>query len=95
MVAISVKHNFENTVRLLETKVRRQVPFAIKNTLNKLAESTKQDAVSEMRRNFDRPTPFTLNSLFIKYATKQNLSARVFVKDRELFKSKPFNEQLA
>jgi hypothetical protein len=95
MVAISVKHNFENTLRLLETGVRRQVPFAIKNTLNKLAESTKQDAVAEMRRNFDSPTPFTLNSLFIKYATKQKLAARVFVKDRELFKSKPFNEHLA
>jgi hypothetical protein len=95
LIAISVKHDFENALRLLDARVRKQVPFALKNTLNKLVEGTKQDVVTEMHSKFDRPTPFTLNSLFIKYATKQNLTARVFVKDRELFKSKPFNEQLA
>ena len=95
MISISVKADFETAIRKLDIGVRRQVPFAIKNTLNKLALDVKTDVVNEMRVKFDRPTPFTLNSLFIKYATKQTLTARVYVKDKELFKSRAFNEQLA
>ena len=95
MISISVKTDFDNAIRKLDFGVRRQVPFAIKNTLNNLAQHVKTDVVNEMRNKFDRPTPFTLNSLFIKYATKQSLTALVYVKDKELFKSRPFNEQLA
>lgn len=97
MISISVKTDFDNAIRKLGFGGRydRQVPFAIKNTLNKLAQDVKTDVVNEMRNKFDHPTPFTLNSLFIKYATKQSLTARVYLKDKELFKSRPFNEQLA
>lgn len=36
---------------------------------------------AEMRRVFDRPTPYTLNSIFVTPATAQSPSAVVYVKD--------------
>jgi len=50
---------------------------------------------ADMQREFDRPTPFTLKSVFIKPATKQNLRAMVYIKDRPTGKNpKALNEIL-
>ena len=40
-----------------------------------------EDIRAEMGVVFDRPTPATLNSLYIQSATKQKLEARVWIKD--------------
>lgn len=94
MIEINVKHNFDRTIKLLNADLRKQVPFATAKTLNKMADYVKRATISEMKQKFDRPTPFTLNSLFIRYATKNKLSARVYVKDRELAKSKALSESI-
>ena len=59
-----------------------QVPFAASVALNKTAERGRVDVVANMRRVFDRPTPFVLNSLRIKRATKTALVAEVAFKDK-------------
>lgn len=94
MIEVKVTHNIEQTIKLLNNKLRAQVPFATKNALNIVAGTIQKDVITEMKRKFDRPTPFTLNSLFIRYATKTKLSARVFVKDRELAKSKSLSDSI-
>jgi hypothetical protein len=77
-----VRDNFPQVKRLLDEQ-RRQVPFAVALALTRTAQDVKKAEQAEMRSAFDRPTPFTLNSLFIKPATKQSLEARVWVKDTE------------
>jgi len=37
----------------------QQLPFALAKTLTDIAGIAKNEAVKEMRRTFDRPTPFT------------------------------------
>lgn len=58
-----------------------QVPFATMRALNKVAESARTNVRAEMMRVFDRPTPWVLNSLRIKYATKANLTSELTFKE--------------
>ena len=60
----------------------KQIAYATMVALNKTAEQAKSEILTEVDRVFDRPTPWTRNSLRIKYATKANLSAEVAFKDR-------------
>jgi hypothetical protein len=70
---------------LLGTKLsnieKRQLPFATALALNRTAQDVKAAEVKAMKADFDRPTAFTLNSLFIKPAKKNRLEAMVWVKD--------------
>lgn len=61
--------------------LERQLPFAVALALTRTAQDVKTELTEEMRRVFDRPTPFTLRSLYLARATKANLEARVWLKD--------------
>lgn len=61
---------------------KRQIPFALKNAINKTTTQTKTDLEAKMRSVFDRPTPWTMKSLRIVYAKKNKLSGAVQVKDK-------------
>lgn len=50
---------------------------------------------AEMQRVFDRPTAYTLNSMFVKGATKNNLEAKVWLKDNPFGKGTPADRYLA
>lgn len=58
-----------------------QVPFATAKALTKTAQDIRNAERDEMRKVFDRPTPYTLNSLYLERATKRELVARVWFKD--------------
>jgi hypothetical protein len=62
-------------------KVASQLPYVMAVSLTKTAQAAKADLRQEMVRVFDRPTPYTLNSLYIQPATKQRLMSRVYIKD--------------
>ena len=67
-------------VRGIPTRV---IPSAVRNALNSTAKiAVEKYLPDEMRRVFDRPTPYALNSLRVEEATKENLVARVMVKDK-------------
>jgi hypothetical protein len=59
----------------------RRVRYATYTTLNRTAVQVRQDEQEEMRRVLDRPTPYTLNSIGIDYANRDNLVAKVRFKD--------------
>ncbi|MBH2008079.1 MAG: hypothetical protein I8H71_00360 [Xanthomonadaceae bacterium] len=60
----------------------RVIPYAASTALTRTAQLAAKDALpGAMRRAFDRPTPYAINSLFVKPATAQTLSARVMVKN--------------
>jgi len=57
-------------------------PYVAATGLTRLAVQVKQEQQREMRDVFDRPTPFTLNSVFVKPATVKQPQAIVWFKDR-------------
>lgn len=67
----------------LDDVARRQLPFAIALTLTRVAQAVRAAEVAEMNRVFDRPTPFTLRSLYLTAASKRDASPRaeVYFKD--------------
>lgn len=87
MVTINISHNIGNSLRLLDDRLRRQVPFAMSRTINQVAKVIQFEVQAAMSRDLDRPTPFVLKSVFVKYSNKQNLKAAVFIRDRELSKN--------
>jgi len=82
VVTISVKDNFPEVKRLLAEQ-HQQVPFALAVALNKTAEHVKSEELIHMQAVFDRPTKYTMSSLYVKRATKQKPEARVWVKDSD------------
>jgi len=82
MLTIDVRHNLADVERMLGDQ-QRQLPFAMSLALNRTAQDVKKAEQQEMRTVFDRPTRYTLNSLYIDPAKKDKLSARVWVKDTD------------
>lgn len=60
-----------------------QIQFATSLALNRTAFIAKESLQNEMRSVFDRPTPWTLNSLFVTPSTKTNLQAKIWFQKPE------------
>jgi hypothetical protein len=87
-VKFDVRGDTSEIVSHLNWLSRQQVPYALARSLTKTAQFVAIKEEQQMARDFDRPTPYTLNSLYVKPATKQRLSAEVKIKD-EAFKGNP------
>jgi hypothetical protein len=94
MINIKATTNIDEVISHLRSDVQRQIPYAMKETLNAVAKIAQTEVVDTMRRVFDRPTPFVLKSTYIRYASKINLSALVYIKDREIGKMRPLAETI-
>lgn len=77
MIAITVPRNLTAKIDTFN----RQHRFAVAVALTKTAQLVKEAQVEALKKTFDRPTPYTLKSLFMERATKQKLQARVWFKD--------------
>lgn len=73
--------------------MERQIPQATAWAVNGVADEIKRAEVREMRARFDRPTPYTLNALRVRYARKRDPKALVWFKD-ESFKGIPATKYL-
>ncbi|WP_174296522.1 hypothetical protein [Sphingomonas bacterium] len=60
---------------------KEQLPFAEALALTRLAQGVRDAERKEEEKTFDTPTPFTVNSITMKSATKANPVARVYAKD--------------
>lgn len=78
---INVTHNIPEVQAALE-RAASQVPFAMAVALNNTAEKSRLDVKTAMSNVFDKPTPWVLNSLRVKRATKSNPEAELAFKDR-------------
>jgi hypothetical protein len=67
--------------RKLSDAEKKALPYAMAGALSKTAREIKDTIQRTMPEVFDRPTPFTVNSLYVSPATKDKLSADVFIKD--------------
>lgn len=82
MIEIDLSADLRPLLNRLQN-VQRQIPFVIASSLTKTAVKAKPAIRAEMQRVFDRPTPYTLNSIFVQPAKKtdENPTARVWLKD--------------
>ena len=76
MFTLSMKSNINAAIINLRA-TRDQIALAAAKALTFTAERVKLAEVIEMQSIFDRPTPFTLNSLYLEMATPRNLESHV------------------
>lgn len=79
-VRVDIRTSMPAIARAVE-QMGRQGRFAMAVALTRTAQDVRKEERSTMQRVFDRPTPYTLNSLFVAGATKETLEARVWLKD--------------
>ncbi len=67
---------------IIDRIIQKQLPFALSKAINDTAPLVVKGLKEEIVKVFDKPTPYTINSvIFRQRATKQNLSAKVIIKD--------------
>ena len=71
-------------------RVRKQIPFATAQALTSVARQIQDAQKTAIKRTFENPTPFTVNSVRSQGARKGNLTARVFVMDKAAAYLEPF-----
>lgn len=79
---LDIKFDTRQIERQLTDLQRNQIPFATALTLTRLGQRIDEGLKGAMRTGFDRPTPYTLRSTFIRPATKRRLEVTVGLKDR-------------
>lgn len=62
-------------------QVQRQLPYSIAQAMTASAKKAQAALKAQTPRYIDRPTRWTLNSTYVKFATKKNLQASVGFKD--------------
>lgn len=81
MFEISIRADVKRIERTLSDLAYKQMPFATAKALTALAKIVQVGEQQAIGSVFDRPTPFTVNSVGVRAARKDNLEALVFVKD--------------
>lgn len=89
---INISADLDRFAKSLDIYQRESIPFWTAKALNETVKEIKDAEIEEMKRVFDRPTRFSLNALYISYATKERLAAQVLFK--EGFGSIPANRYL-
>lgn len=78
---IEVQTDLPQVADIIRKLPETQLPFATALALNKTAEIAQGVFRDEMRSKFNNPTPWFLNTLRIRRATKTDLKAEVGFKD--------------
>jgi hypothetical protein len=94
MMKLNITSNFADFAERL-AGLGRQAPFVAAVSLTRTAKDVQLAEREEIVRAFDRPVPYTLNSTFLKAATKSHLEAKVWLKDNPFGKGTPADRYLA
>jgi hypothetical protein len=86
---INIQTNFQE-VRRQFASMARQVDFAAAVALTKTAMDARQELISKLPQIVDRPTRYTMGSVFVKKATRKNLQSEIGFKDN--YQSGSFDE---
>jgi hypothetical protein len=77
MIGLGIQDNIAQVAAKFDLMAQKQVPFATSLAINRCLQLGRAALLSAMQREFDRPTPYTLNSLYTKNSTKYDLSGWV------------------
>ncbi|WP_336938922.1 hypothetical protein [Acinetobacter modestus] len=80
MLNLSINSNIRDQLRQVNAEHKRQIAFALVKTVNELAKIAQEEEKKGLASFFDNPTPFTVNSVSIKYAKKGNPTATVYIR---------------
>lgn len=64
-------------------KLQKQIPFAMAQALTSVARKIEAAERTALQRHLDNPTPFTVKSVGSVGARKDNLRAKIFVRDTQ------------
>ena len=78
---ITIRIEGEQGVARKLKQLYKQLPFAAAKALTLTAKAAQDEILRAMPRFIDRPTPYTLNSTYVKPATKDRLEAEVGFRD--------------
>jgi hypothetical protein len=81
MLDFNVKSNIDKFSRGISAMAWKQLPFATAQALNAIAAESIVAEKQNEERVLDRPKPFTMNAIGYVRAKKDNLAARVYMKD--------------
>ncbi|HGJ5854967.1 hypothetical protein [Arsenophonus nasoniae] len=81
--------NLDDLARQLRS-LRRQIPFATAQAMTRVMRKIEQAQKVALQRQLENPTPFTLKSVGSKGARKDDLRAKVFVRDIAASYLEPF-----
>jgi hypothetical protein len=76
----TLKTNFADVAKRV-TELGKQATYAAAVALTRTGQDIKAGIAGDMQSAFDRPTAYTLRSLYLKPATKTNLQVKVWLKD--------------
>lgn len=79
---ISVKIEGLDAVKKGLAAMQKELPYAIARSLSKTAVAVKEGEYKHMAQVFDRPTPYTMRSLYTQPATQDKLESRVWLKEK-------------
>lgn len=71
-------------------KLQKQIPFAMAQALTSVARKIEAAERTALQRHLDNPTPFTVKSVGSVGARKDNLRAKIFVRDTAAAYLEPF-----
>jgi hypothetical protein len=96
MATVTMAEQINQCLKNLDDAARKHIPFAVAMALTKTAQLGQRGVVDVMRSRFDRPTPYSLNSLRVVPAKKSDSqpTARVYFKD-DSFKGTPASKYLS
>ncbi len=93
MVAgVNIRGDIRDLAKALTDLERRQLPFAMAQTVNGVAHAVQGAETKQLSQTFDTPTPFTLKAFAVKGATKASLTATVFAKDAQAAYLQPYDQ---
>jgi hypothetical protein len=78
---ITARFDSRDLKQVLSALGPKQWNFATAVALTRVGKHVQGAEKTDMRRSLDRPTPYTLNSLYLQRATPANQQARVWFKD--------------
>jgi len=85
---IQIEFDMKDFLAHMTDLEKRQLPFAVMTGLNITSDEMKERLQHEMRDSFDRPTPYILKGIRIRYARKSELFAEISLQD-SLGKARP------
>jgi hypothetical protein len=80
-VRLDVRHDLDKLISKIRNLRTEQLPFALAKSVTATAQLVKRAETTELLYAFDRPTPYTMGSLYLAPATKAIPVAKVWLKD--------------
>lgn len=78
-IDFSIRSNIKEIQNKLSAFAYKQLPFATATALTAMAKAVQAEEVKNLKATFKNPSPFTLKSVRMTAARKDNLLATVFV----------------